>query len=180
MAPEDLDKLASLIAAGTTQALAASVCGVSTGRVSQLLLPTNSEPEAQALQDAVQAHKAKELAHKRQIDKHIDEAMLALASTLKQLATESTSIGESVRAMALLEELTSKRKAMAAPQHAPSGQHIGLPGGTSLLLGMQLGDLATARINVVLGAQGQIMELGGRSMLPMPAGRVIDLVEAEL
>lgn len=174
MAPEDLDKLASLLAAGTSHALAAAATSCSTSRVSQLLSPSNEEPEAQALRDLLAEHQARELAHKQEVDKHIEDAVLEIAQTLRTLARESVSLGESTRALATLEELQARRKAYAAQGAGGAGGQQG----AQFALGVSLGALATTRINIVLGAGGQIMELGGRNMMPMQTAKVLELAAA--
>lgn len=161
----DTVKLINYLAYGVSQQQIGSALGLTPGRVSQLA-------GDEKVVDLVQARKA-ELASE-ELDRKADlrTAASTLLGTIVELASETESIGEAVRAYEILDKL-------ARGQEAKDGEAI-RPGKAASTLIVQVPIFVQQALQLETNGANEIIEIAGRSMATLPTGATYSLLKEGL
>lgn len=161
MATVDKEYLAKLLVHGISQVQAAAAVGCSQGYISQLI-----ESDA-ALQAAITAEDAKLAKVKLKKGDKLETIERSLIDRTLILASETESLGEAVAALHKVSDLKDKQYVRGGGGGGNHGQVIEL----------SLGKLANTRLEIAMGDNRVIMNLGGKDMTRAPAARVKDMVK---
>lgn len=159
-------KIANLLSHGVQHNVIAAACGISPGRLTQLL-----ETDAD-LHSLLAAEAAKKIDVTLAREQELEDIEGRLIKAMPTLVEECTSLGEGVRALAMLADMRAKARGYAAPGQGGSGIGAGVQ--------LNLGSVANMQISVVLDQSRAILSLGGQEVLPMPRDTVERFLDNEV
>lgn len=162
LSSQDRTKIATLLSHGVQQSVVAASIGLSQGRLTQLI---SSDLALQEEIGKAQSKVADKEVTRDQRLEHLEEQLLA---TLPAHIEEASSLSEAVGALRILSDMRQRRKAVT------SGQSNVIGAGLEL----QLSGIANAKISVTLTPEKRIIELGGRTMLPMDRDKAEEYLSA--
>jgi hypothetical protein len=161
-------KIANLLSHGVQQSVVAAACGISPGRLSQILEEGGAELTAMLAAEA-----AKKVDSTVEREQSLDVIERKLLSALPGLVDECTSLGEGTRALSILAE-------MRARMHGLAGRGVGSAGnGIGAGVQLNLSSVANMQISVVLGENRAILSIGGQEVQPMPRDTVERFLDHE-
>lgn len=147
-------RIASLLANGVQHSIVAGACGITPGYLTQLI-ENDSE-----LKELVHAAKSKHVERILARDRQYDAIETAILDELPGLVESCTSLGEGVRALAMLQDMKTKRQAgIMQPGQGQDGIGAGVQ--------LHLSDIAAAKVQVTLNGKRAIIEIGGQDVRPM-------------
>jgi hypothetical protein len=161
MLSQDKQRLALLVAEGVSYQIIASVCGISAGRISQLI------EEDEELQGYIAKEHAANLQVTRARTAKMEEGIDALLDVIPGLVTECTNVGEAVRSLAQLTQLQQQARGW----DRLGGQQGGVGGGLTLHLSV----IAEQQLNIQVDGQQRIVAVDGQTVRPMSKQGVEDL-----
>jgi hypothetical protein len=146
-------QLAVLIAEGVPYSTVATIANVSLGRLSQLI---DSDTELQA---CIAEKKAAQVVQNRAKIGKLEGLIDDTTGKLSELLTECTSFGEATTALQRLYAIQSQMRGAAHLNGSGQDEASGL--------NLRLGVIAQKQLNVVVNINQQIIEMDGRTVVPM-------------
>lgn len=148
-----------MLSNGVPSTAIASALGLLDEEVSVILSEEDIERE-------VQERRAQRFASQLEIDKRVERAESAILEKIESLIPYQTKVANAVAIYRVLNQAKRKTGDSGANPQAPSGTVV------------QLNLPPTARVNMLLTPDKQVIAIEGQTLNPMPAKQVANILEA--
>lgn len=158
-----IDRIAQLLAQGVTASVAASITGVSPSYISQL----KSDPDFAEHLAALKSELAEEATTEREELAHYSDTLLGTEHQILRTLTERLPYMQDGHVISALREVGARSDAIRKhQQNAGLLKSLGEGQGAARVVQLVLPSVAVG--NIVYGPNNEIIQIGGRSMTPMP------------
>lgn len=169
-----IDRIAELLASGLPPTLSASITGVSPSYISQLL----KDPDFKELVNDLAKERVEKEATASVEDKeikHYGNKLLGAEHKIVDHLLERIHMMEDRTAISALREIGARHDAMRKPTLGSVVAQMGNSGGTLRMIELSLP--AVAAPDIMFGKNSEIVQIGNRSITPMPTAALQKIID---